>query len=65
MVLGPLTWQILGQVVCASSYEQNWSYQIVHNKVQNKLDSKRAQDLVYIYINARLFNVNLKEKIII
>jgi hypothetical protein len=36
---------------------------IVHNKVQNKLDSKRAQDLVYIYINARLFNVSLKEKV--
>jgi hypothetical protein len=35
----------------------------MHNKVRNKLDSKRAQDLVYIYINARLFNISLKEKI--
>jgi len=35
----------------------------VHNKDRNKLDSKRAQDLVYFYINARLFSISLKENI--
>jgi hypothetical protein len=63
MALGPLTWQILGQVVCASSCEQNWSYPIVHNKVRNNLNSKIAQDLVYFYIIARLFSISLKENI--
>jgi hypothetical protein len=51
----PIARQILGQTVSSSSYEHNCSsYLFVHNKSQNKLQPKRAKDLVYIYTNLRL-----------
>lgn len=63
IVLGLLTQQISGQVLCASSCEQNWNlYQFVDSKVWNILASIRVEDLVYIYTNVRLINTNLKEK---
>ena len=44
----------------ASSYERNWSmYSFVHNKSQNGLGTKKAEDLVYIYMNTRLFRGRL------
>ena len=47
--------RILGQVCSISSCEQNWSiYLFVHNKVHNRLQPSRAEDLVYIYTNNRL-----------
>ena len=48
--------QILTHVCSISSCEQNWSiYSFVHNKVRNCLQPSRAEDLVYIYTNSRLF----------
>ena len=48
--------RILTQVCFASACEHNWSmYSFVHNKVRNRLKHSRAEDLVYIYINSRLF----------
>ena len=47
--------RILTQVCSISSYERNWStYLFVHNKVCNRLQPSRAEDLVYIYTNSRL-----------
>jgi hypothetical protein len=38
-----------------SSYERNWSsYSFMHNKSRNRLQPKRAEDLVYVYTNSRL-----------
>ena len=48
--------RILGQVCFASACERNWSmYSYVHNKGRNRLKHSRAEDLVYIYTNNRLF----------
>jgi hypothetical protein len=52
--LAPIAKRILAQVCSASSCERNWSmYSFVHNKVRNRLTSERAEELVYIYTNAR------------
>jgi hypothetical protein len=41
--------------VSSSSCERNWnSYSFVHNKSRNRLQPKRAEDLVYVYTNSRL-----------
>jgi hypothetical protein len=47
-------------VVSSSLCERNWSsYSFVHSKVQNRLLPSRAEDLVYVYTNLRVFNQNL------
>ena len=47
--------RILAQVCSISSCERNWcTYSFVHNKVRNRLQPSRAEDLVYIYTNNRL-----------
>ena len=47
--------RILAQVCSISSCERNWSiYSFVHNKVRNRLQPSRVEDLVYIYTNNRL-----------
>ena len=47
--------QILAQMCSISSCERNWSiYSFVHNKVRNRLQPSRADDLVYIYTNSRI-----------
>jgi hypothetical protein len=52
--------RILAQVVSSSSCERNWSsYSFMHNKVQNRLLSSRAEDLVYVYTNSRVLNQNV------
>ena len=39
----------------SSLCEWNWnSYSFVHNKSRNRLQSKRAKNLVYVYTNSRL-----------
>ena len=39
----------------SSSCEWNWSiYSFVHNKSRNKLQPKRAEDLVCVYTNLKL-----------
>ncbi|KAG0595794.1 hypothetical protein M758_UG198100 [Ceratodon purpureus] len=48
--------RILGQVCSVSACERNWSmYSYVHSKVRNRLKHVRAEDLVYIYTNSRLW----------
>ena len=47
--------RVLALTCSASSCECNWSmYSFVHNKSQNRLGTKKAEDLVYIYTNTRL-----------
>jgi hypothetical protein len=51
--------RILAQVVSSSSCERNWSsYSFMHSKVQNRLLSSRAEDLVYVYTKSRVLNQN-------
>jgi hypothetical protein len=52
--------RILAQVVSSSSCERNWSsYSFVHSKARNRLLPSRAEDLVYVYTNSRVFNQNV------
>jgi hypothetical protein len=61
-LIAPIARQILGQMVSSSSYKRNWSsYLFVHNKSRNRLQPKRAKDLVYVYTNSRLLKEG-KEK---
>jgi hypothetical protein len=54
-LIAPIARRILGQTVSSSSCERNWSsYSFVHNKSRNRLQPKRAEDLVYVYTNSRL-----------
>lgn len=47
--------RILSLTCSASSCERNWSmYSFVHNKVRNRLATKKAETLVYIYTNSKL-----------
>ena len=52
--------RVLALTCLASSCERNWSmYSFVHNKSQNRLGTKKAEDLVYIYTNMRLLQGRL------
>ena len=52
--------RVLALTYSASSCERNWSmYSFVHNKSQNRLGTKKAEDLVYIYTNTRLLQGRL------
>src|SRR5450759_4943167 len=54
-LIAPIARRILGQTVSSSSCERNWSsYSFVHNKSRNRLEAKRAEDLVYVYTNSRV-----------
>lgn len=47
--------RVLAQVSSASSCERNWSaYGFVHNRLRNRLNRKRAADLVYVHQNLRM-----------
>ena len=53
--------RVVALTCLASSCERNWSmYSFVHNKSQNRLGTKKAQDLVYIYMNTRLLQGSLR-----
>ena len=53
--------RVLALTCSASSCERNWSmYSFVHNKSQNRLGTKKAEDLVYIYTNMRLLQGRLE-----
>ena len=46
---------MLAQVVSSSSCKRSWSsYSFVHNKSRNRLNAKRAEDLVYVYTNSKI-----------
>ena len=52
--------RVLALMCSASSCERNWRmYSFVHNKSQNRLGTKKAEDLVYIYTNTRLLRGRL------
>ena len=52
--------RVLTLTYSASSCERNWSmYSFVHNKSQNRLGTKKAKNLVYIYTNTRLLRGRL------
>ena len=52
--------RVLALTCSASSCERNWSmYSFVHNKSRNRLGTKKAEDLVYIYTNTRLLRGRL------
>ena len=54
-LLAPIAKRILAQTVSTSSCERNWStYFFVHDRKQNRLLPKRADDLVFVYTNSRL-----------
>ena len=58
-LLAPIARRILGQPVSSSACERNWSsYSFVHNKSRNKLKTKRAMDLVYVYTNSRVLSTS-------
>lgn len=43
------------QVTSASSCERNWSaFGFIHSKSRNRLSSKKAEELVYVFSNRRL-----------
>ena len=52
--------RVLALTCSASLCERNWSmYSFVHNKSRNRLSTKKAEDLVYIYTNMRLLRGRL------
>ena len=52
--------RVLALTCSASSCKRNWSmYSFVHNKSRNRLGTKKAEDLVYIYTNTRLLRGRL------
>ena len=54
-LIAPIARRILAQTVSSSSCERNWSsYSFVHNRSRNRLQKKRAEDLVYVYTNSKL-----------
>ena len=58
--LSKIAKQVLALTCSASSCERNWSmYSFVHNKSQNRLGTKKAEDLVNIYTNTRLLRGRL------
>lgn len=45
------------QVSSASSCERNWSsYEFIHSKKRNRLNTERAEKLVYVHSNLRLLS---------
>ena len=54
-LLPPIARRVLAQVVSSSSCERNWSsYSFVHSRSRNRLPSKRAENLVYVYTNSKI-----------
>ena len=52
--------RVLALTCSASSCEHNWNmYSFVYNKSRNRLGTKKAEDLVYIYTNMRLLQGRL------
>ncbi|XP_012831558.1 PREDICTED: uncharacterized protein LOC105952541 [Erythranthe guttata] len=56
-LLQKLAFKVLGQPSSSSCSERNWStYSFVHSFRRNKLNPKRAEDLVFIHTNLRLLS---------
>ncbi|VFQ60062.1 unnamed protein product [Cuscuta campestris] len=53
--LAEIAKKVLSQPISSSSAERNWStYSYIHNVKRNRLNSKRADKLVFIHSNIRL-----------
>ena len=63
-VLRPLAIRLLAQSPSASPCERNWSaYDFVHNLKRNRLGSKKAEQLVFVFQNLRaLAKLTLNER---
>ncbi|XP_050238985.1 uncharacterized protein LOC126688363 [Mercurialis annua] len=58
-LLQRLAFKVLGQPTSSSCSERNWStYSFIHPVIRNKLNPKRAEDLVFIHNNLRLLSRN-------
>lgn len=58
-LLQSLAFRLLGQPTSSSCCERNWSvYSFIHSLRRNKLNPKRAEDLVFIHNNLRLLSRN-------
>ncbi|CAH9104885.1 unnamed protein product [Cuscuta europaea] len=58
-LLQKLAFKVLGQPSSSSRCERNWStYSFIHSLRMNKLNPKRAEDLVFIHNNLRLLSRN-------
>ncbi|XP_020886219.1 uncharacterized protein LOC110229752 [Arabidopsis lyrata subsp. lyrata] len=61
--LQKLATKILALTSSSSGCERNWSsFEAIHTKKRNILDVNRLNSLVYVQINARLFNKHKKMK---
>ncbi|KAG7578885.1 Ribonuclease H-like superfamily [Arabidopsis thaliana x Arabidopsis arenosa] len=61
--LQKLATRILALTSCSSGCERNWSsFEAIHTKKRNILDVNSLNSLVYVQINARLFNKHKKMK---
>ncbi|XP_074374431.1 uncharacterized protein LOC141714834 [Apium graveolens] len=61
--LQKMTMKILGLTTSSSGCERNWStFEGIHTKKRNRLDSERLNDLVYVKFNSKLLNKNKKLK---
>ena len=56
-LLQTLALKLLGQPVSSSCCERNWStYSFIHSMKRNKMNPKRAEDLVFVHTNLRLLS---------
>eukprot|EP00253_Pinus_taeda_P016332 PITA_16332 len=56
-LLHRLAIHLLSQVTSSSASERNWSeYAFIHSMKRNRLDTKMAQDLVFVHSNLRLLS---------
>ncbi|KAL9671541.1 hypothetical protein QQ045_009110 [Rhodiola kirilowii] len=56
-ILQKLAIRLLGQPTSSSCSERNWStYSFIHSLKRNKMNPKRAEDLVFIHNNLRLLS---------
>ncbi|CAN6694791.1 unnamed protein product [Malus baccata var. baccata] len=61
--LQKMTIKILSLTTSSSGCERNWcSFDGIHTKKRNRLDTTRLHNLVYVQFNARIMNKNKREK---
>eukprot|EP00253_Pinus_taeda_P033830 PITA_33830 len=60
--LQKLAIRVLSQTCSSSGCERNWSvFDKIHSKKRNRLESKRLNDMVYVYYNLRLWVRQLRK----
>ncbi|XP_070046009.1 uncharacterized protein [Nicotiana tomentosiformis] len=57
LLLQSLAYKLLSQPASSSCCERNWStYSLIHSIKRNKLETSRAEDLIFVYYNLCLFS---------